>query len=160
MPLTRFEFDWDPAKAAANVVKHGVAFGQAMTDFMTLWRCRASTTTIAMPSRAGLRSERPATGGFWSSRNGSQSGSFRPVARPDARCGNTAREPSHEDEYDFSGAERGKFFRRDAQFIPPVHLDPEVLSYLAARAEARGTSLNDLINELLKKDIERMEAAR
>ena len=64
------------------------------------------------------------------------------------------------DEYDFSKAERGKFFRRDAQLIPPVHLDPEVLSYLAARAEARGTSLDDLINELLKKDIERMEAAR
>jgi hypothetical protein len=33
------------------------------------------------------------------------------------------------DEYDFSNAERGKFYRRDAQLIPPVHLDPEVLSY-------------------------------
>jgi predicted HicB family RNase H-like nuclease len=64
------------------------------------------------------------------------------------------------DEYDFSKAERGKFYRRDMQLIPPVHLDPEVLSYLAARAEARGTSLNDLVNELLKKDIERIEAAR
>jgi len=63
------------------------------------------------------------------------------------------------DEYDFSNAERGKFFRRDAQLIPPVHLDPEVLSYLAARAEARGTSLDDLVNELLKKDIERIKAA-
>jgi predicted HicB family RNase H-like nuclease len=64
------------------------------------------------------------------------------------------------DEYDFTKAERGKFFRRDAQLIPPVHLDPEVLSYLAARAEARGTSLNDLVNELLKKDIELIEAVR
>jgi hypothetical protein len=64
------------------------------------------------------------------------------------------------DEYDFSKAERGKFYRRDVQVIPPVHLDPEVLSYLAARAEARGTSLNDLVNELLKKDIELIEAAR
>jgi hypothetical protein len=68
------------------------------------------------------------------------------------------RNPAMKDEYDFSKAERGKFFRRDAQLIPPVHLDPEVLSYLAARAEARGTSLNDPINELLKKDIERLEA--
>ena len=64
------------------------------------------------------------------------------------------------DEYDFSKAERGKFFRRDVQLIPPVHLDPEVLSYLAERAEARGTSLNELVNELLKKDIELIEAAR
>jgi len=64
------------------------------------------------------------------------------------------------DEYDFSKAERGKFFRRDAQLIPPLHLDPEVLSYLAERAEARGTSLNELVNELLRKDIELIEAAR
>jgi len=64
------------------------------------------------------------------------------------------------DEYDFSNAERGKFYRPGAQLIPPVHLDPEVLSYLAARAEARGTSLNDLVNELLRKDIELIETAR
>jgi predicted HicB family RNase H-like nuclease len=41
-----------------------------------------------------------------------------------------------------------------------LHLDPEVLTYLAARAEARGTTLNELVNELLKKDIELIEAAR
>jgi predicted HicB family RNase H-like nuclease len=64
------------------------------------------------------------------------------------------------DEYNFSKAERGKFFRRDAQVIPPLHLDPEVLSYLAERAEARGTSLNELVNALLKKDIEIIEAAK
>jgi hypothetical protein len=64
------------------------------------------------------------------------------------------------DEYDFSNAERGKFYRPGAQLIPPVHLDPEVLSYLAARAEARGTSLNELVNELLRKDIELIETAR
>jgi hypothetical protein len=63
------------------------------------------------------------------------------------------------DEYDFSTAERGKFYRPGAQLIPPVHLDPEVLSYLDARAEARGMSLNNLVNELLRKDIELIEAA-
>jgi hypothetical protein len=42
------------------------------------------------------------------------------------------------DEYDFSNAERGKFFRRDAQLVPPLHLDPEVMSYLAeTRPSAR-----------------------
>jgi hypothetical protein len=54
----------------------------------------------------------------------------------------------------------GKFYRPDARLIPPVHLDPEVLGYLAARAEARGTSLNDLVNVLLRKAIELIEAAR
>lgn len=33
------------------------------------------------------------------------------------------------DEYDFSAAIRGKFARPDAQLIPAVHLDPDVLAY-------------------------------
>ena len=61
------------------------------------------------------------------------------------------------DEYDFSNAERGKFYRPGAQLIPPLHFDPEILSYLSARAEARGTSLSELVNELLRKDIELIE---
>lgn len=64
------------------------------------------------------------------------------------------------EEYDFSGATRGKFFRPGAQLIPPVHLEPDVLDYLAARARARGTSLSILVNELLKKDIELIETVR
>jgi len=42
---------------------------------------------------------------------------------------------------------------------PPVHLDPDVLAFLTARAEARGVSLSELVNTLLKKDIELIEAA-
>ena len=61
------------------------------------------------------------------------------------------------EEYDFSGAVRGKFYRPDAQTAAPVHLDPEILDYLSVRAKARGTSLNSLVNELLKKDIELIE---
>ena len=63
------------------------------------------------------------------------------------------------DEYDFSKAEQGKFYRPDADLTPPVHLEPEVLAYLTARAQARGVSLSELVNALLKKDIELIEAA-
>lgn len=62
------------------------------------------------------------------------------------------------EEYDFSRAERGRFYKPGARLIPPVHLEPAVLDYLAKRAEARGTSLSDLVNELLKKDIELFES--
>jgi hypothetical protein len=41
------------------------------------------------------------------------------------------------DGYDFSKAARGRFYRPDAELIPPVHLEPEVLTFLTARAEAR-----------------------
>jgi hypothetical protein len=63
------------------------------------------------------------------------------------------------DEYDVSGAQRGRFYRADAVLNPPVHLDPEVLAFLSTRAEARGVSLSELVNALLKKDIELIEAA-
>jgi hypothetical protein len=63
------------------------------------------------------------------------------------------------DEYDFSKVERGKFYRLDAALNPPVHLDAEVLAFLAARAWARGISLSELVNALLKEDIELIEAA-
>ncbi len=62
------------------------------------------------------------------------------------------------DEYDFSAATRGKFYREGAVLVAPIHLDPEVRAFLAARAAARGKSLSDLVNELLKKDIELIEA--
>jgi hypothetical protein len=64
------------------------------------------------------------------------------------------------EEYDFAAAARGKFYRREAQLIPPVHLEPDVLAYLAERAKARGVSLSGLVNDLLKKDIALIEAVK
>ena len=63
------------------------------------------------------------------------------------------------DEYDFSNAERGKFYRPNLRLIPPVRLEPEVLDFLATRAQARGTTVNQLVNQLLKKDMELIQAA-
>ena len=64
------------------------------------------------------------------------------------------------EEYDFAGARRGKFFHPGAELIPPVHLEPEVLAYLADRAKARGVTLGALVNEILKKDIALFEAVK
>jgi len=64
------------------------------------------------------------------------------------------------DEYDFSKGERGKFYREGAELVPPVHLEPDILRYLSARAAAQGTSLSALVNRLLEKDIELIEVAK
>lgn len=61
------------------------------------------------------------------------------------------------DEYDFSNAQRGKFYKPNLRLIPPVRLDPDVLDFLATRAQQRGTTINQLVNQLLKKDIELLE---
>ena len=64
------------------------------------------------------------------------------------------------DEYDFSNAERGKFHRKNAVLQLPVYLDPEVREYLAARAKAKGIEVDQLVDELLRRDIELIEAAK
>lgn len=63
------------------------------------------------------------------------------------------------DEYDFSKGVRGKFFRAGAQLLAPVHLEPDVRDFLSSRAKAKGRTLDEIVNELLRKDIERIKAA-
>ena len=58
------------------------------------------------------------------------------------------------EEYDFTDGERGKFSRAHVQLIPPIRLEPEVLTYLTQLAKEKDTTLNILVNQLLKKDIE------
>lgn len=63
------------------------------------------------------------------------------------------------DEYDFSEGTRRKFYRENVALDLPVYLDPEVRAYLAQRAKAKGIEINQLVNELLKRDIALIEAA-
>jgi hypothetical protein len=55
---------------------------------------------------------------------------------------------------------RGKFHRPGAAIRVPIYLDSEVGAWLAARAASRGVEVEHLVNELLRKDIELIEAAR
>jgi len=64
------------------------------------------------------------------------------------------------DEYDFSKGERGKFYRPGAKFNLPVYLDDDVLTYLTERAASKGIEVNQLINDMLKKDINLIETAK
>jgi hypothetical protein len=63
-------------------------------------------------------------------------------------------------EYDFSKAERGKFFRKNASLELPVYLEAGVRDYLTERAKAKGVEVSELVNDLLKRDIELIEAAK
>lgn len=64
------------------------------------------------------------------------------------------------DHYDFSKGTRGKFYKPDAVFRLPVYLNTEVQNYLAAKADAKGIELSELVNDLLKREIEIIEAVR
>ena len=64
------------------------------------------------------------------------------------------------EEYDFSNAERGKFHKPNAKQHLPVYLDDKILSYLQDRAQAKNIDLNQLINDMLRREIEIIEAVK
>lgn len=64
------------------------------------------------------------------------------------------------DEYDFSNAERGKFYKPNMQLHAPIYLEQSVQDYFLKKAAEKGIELNRLINDILKKDIEIIEAAK
>jgi hypothetical protein len=55
-------------------------------------------------------------------------------------------------EYDFSGAERGKFYRPEANFQIPVYLESDSLAFVEEIARRRGTDISEVVNGLLKAD--------
>ncbi|GAW87723.1 conserved hypothetical protein [Bathymodiolus platifrons methanotrophic gill symbiont] len=57
------------------------------------------------------------------------------------------------EEYDFYNAERGRFYRPDAQLNIPVYLDQDIESWFAEKAKAKVVNLQSLINDLLRNDI-------
>ena len=63
-------------------------------------------------------------------------------------------------EIDFSGGVRGKFYRPKAKLNLPVYLDAEVQAYLADIASKKGVPVSDLANDLLRRDIAIIEAAK
>ena len=63
-------------------------------------------------------------------------------------------------EYDFSKGERGRFFRKGAKLHIPVYLDDEVESYLQERARSKGIEVSELVNDMLRQDIKRIEAVK
>ena len=58
------------------------------------------------------------------------------------------------DEYDFCKGECGKFYLFNTTLNLPEYLDADVLDYLCAKANAKGVEVNDMVNDLLRKDID------
>ena len=63
-------------------------------------------------------------------------------------------------EYDFSKGVRGKFYQPNARLNLPVYLDKEVLSFVLRIAEKRKTDLSSIVNELLRKDMQLVDALK
>jgi len=60
------------------------------------------------------------------------------------------------EEYDFTDAEQGKFYCPVEELEIPIYLDNDIKNYLLQniKEKAQDFSLNEIVNSLLKKDIE------
>ena len=61
-------------------------------------------------------------------------------------------------EYDFSKAERGKFYRPNATFKSPIYLDDEVQEFVRQKAEEKGIEFNDFVNDVLRREMSAFES--
>ncbi len=61
-------------------------------------------------------------------------------------------------EYDFSKGVRGKSFRKGAELNLPIYLDNATRRRLERIAKRSGKPVTELVNQLLKKDVELLEA--
>ena len=61
-------------------------------------------------------------------------------------------------EYDFSKAVRGKFFRKGVELNLPIYVDSSMRKRLERIAKRKGKPVAELVNQLLKKDVELLES--
>jgi hypothetical protein len=60
------------------------------------------------------------------------------------------------EEYDFTNAEQGQFYRPIEELDIPIYLDKEVKEFFLKNIQTKNNhfSLNKIINSLIKQDIE------
>jgi acyl dehydratase len=63
------------------------------------------------------------------------------------------------DEY-VSKGERAKFYKPNVRFHTPVYLDDTIMGALAEIAERKGRRVDELLNEILKKELAIAETLR
>ena len=60
-------------------------------------------------------------------------------------------------EYDFSKAKKGKFYRKGAELRLPIYLDAKLQDQLEKIAQKKGKELGEVVNRLVKKEVELLE---
>lgn len=56
-------------------------------------------------------------------------------------------------EYDFSKAERGKFYRKGAELRLPIYLDAKLQTQLERIARKEGKDIGEMVNQLVRKEV-------
>lgn len=60
-------------------------------------------------------------------------------------------------EYDFSKAVRGKFYRKGAELRLPIYLDAKLQEQVERLAEKNGKDVGEMVNQLVRKEVQVIE---
>jgi cytidylate kinase len=60
-------------------------------------------------------------------------------------------------EYDFSKAERGKFYKKEAELRLPIYLDAKLQVQLERLARKKGKDVSEVVNRLVRKEVDLLE---
>jgi len=60
-------------------------------------------------------------------------------------------------EYDFSKGVRGKFYRKGAELRLPIYLDAKLQQQLERLARKKGKDIGEMVNQLVKKEVDFLE---
>lgn len=69
-------------------------------------------------------------------------------------------DPDVPDNIDFSKGVRGKFYAANMKIKLPVYLEQDVQAFLIELATKKGVEMSDIVNDLIKRDIELLNAMR
>ena len=64
------------------------------------------------------------------------------------------------EEYDFSKGERGKFYKPDLEFRIPVYLQKDISDFLQKLASEKGTDVETIVNDWLRRNISLVETTK
>jgi uncharacterized DUF497 family protein len=186
-PLLTYHFQWDDEKADANERKHGISFDAAAAVFLdplavtqydaehSEWEDRWYTVgqiqdvlLVAVfhtlnESESGEPKVRIVSARRATPHERDQYKSGRYMVREPSPVRRRIAVKDDEDmpaEIDFSGGERGKFYRENAVLQYPVYLDPQLLEFFSARAHAQGMDLTALLNQLLRATMLQEQAVK
>ncbi|MBM3133709.1 MAG: hypothetical protein FJZ89_00130 [Chloroflexi bacterium] len=62
--------------------------------------------------------------------------------------------------YDFSHAERGKFYHPDTVFSFPVYLEPDVDDFMSRLADEKGLDIQRLVNDWRRVSIQLLRSVQ
>ena len=57
------------------------------------------------------------------------------------------------EEYDFSKAEKGKFYRKDVKLRLPVYLEPKIFQFIEDIIKNKKKDISSVVNEIIESDM-------